>query len=180
MAGHLREFRRALGSYWIPVTWCSSCRTSKPGSMECCIEEKLKTIVLTRDRITDLDKGRTYSQELEGHGNKVAQELVNTSEVYLRLRPINVQKGFWLILRNVSLGMTVTKGGVLRGCPAKSRGSHHQQPSHRPRRAVTASLDPGVGLDDGLADVGVDQSCVLRKRSARDPLCHYGNVMRRE
>ena len=33
--------------------------------MECCIEEKLKTIVLTRDRITDLDKGRTYSQELE-------------------------------------------------------------------------------------------------------------------
>ena len=95
--------------------------------------------------------------------NKVIQELQNTSEAYLRILPINLEDGIWLVFSDASLGNDGDKsqgGFMVAFCDRCiidgkiARLSINSWKSHRLRRAVKASLgSEALALDDGLAEL---------------------------
>ena len=95
--------------------------------------------------------------------NKVIQELRSTSEAYLRIIPIPLEDGIWLVFSDASLGNDGEKsqGGFLVAFCDRcildgkiGRLSINSWKSHRLRRAVKASLgSEALALDDGLAEL---------------------------
>ena len=95
--------------------------------------------------------------------NKVIQELRSTSEAYLRILPIDLEDGIWLVFSDASLGNDGerSQGGFLVAFCDRcildgkiARLSINSWKSHRLRRAVKASLgSEALALDDGLAEL---------------------------
>ncbi|CAE7733243.1 GIP, partial [Symbiodinium necroappetens] len=95
--------------------------------------------------------------------NKVIQELHNTSGAYLRILPIGLEDGIWLVFSDASLGNDGDKsqgGFMVAFCDRCiidgkiARLSINSRKSHRLRRAVKASLgSEALALDDGLAEL---------------------------
>ncbi|CAE7558955.1 iscS [Symbiodinium pilosum] len=172
-------------------------------SMERYIQEKLKPIVLPRDKVKDEDCildgnettlvrgaggsllwiGREARPDMgaacamamsfakEGPKvrnvkwiNKAIAELKNTSDTRLRILPIPLQSGIWMVFTDASLGNAEgdkSQGGFLLAFVDKEiidgqigRLSINSWKSHRLRRAVKASLGAeALALDDGLAEL---------------------------
>ena len=171
--------------------------------MERYIQEKLKPIVLPRDKVKDEDRildgnettlvrgaggsllwiGREARPDMgaacamamsfakEGPKvrnvkwiNKAIAELKNTSDTRLRILPIPLQSGIWMVFTDASLGNAEgdkSQGGFLLAFVDKEiidgqigRLSINSWKSHRLRRAVKASLGAeALALDDGLAEL---------------------------
>ena len=95
--------------------------------------------------------------------NKAVQELHNTSEAFLRILPIKLSEGVWMVFSDASVGNEGDKsqGGFLIACAEEKimRGelaklSINSWKSHRLRRAVKASLgSEALAMDDGLAEL---------------------------
>ena len=97
------------------------------------------------------------------HINKAILELHNTSETFLRILPIKLSEGVWMVFSDASVGNEGDKsqGGFLiayaedritKGELAKI--SINSWKSHRLRRAVKASLgSEALAMDDGLAEL---------------------------
>ena len=172
-------------------------------SMERYIQEKLRPIVLPKDKIKDegrvLDGNETTLVRGAGGSllwmgrearpdmgaacamamafgkdgpkvqnvkwiNKAIAELKGTSDTRLRILPIPLEDGLWMVFSDASLGNAEkdkSQGGFLLAFVDKEimdgkvgRLSINSWKSHRLRRAVKASLgSEALALDDGLAEL---------------------------
>ena len=96
--------------------------------------------------------------------NKTIQELKNTSSTRLRVLPIPLEEGIWMVFTDASVGNLEgdkSQGGFLVAFVDKAimeggigRISINSWKSHRLRRAVKSSLgSEALAMDDGLAEL---------------------------